>query len=297
MTTIAWQRRRRSWATTWALFRRNRRGTVGLVILIVFAALALLAPLLVAPADIDPALAPNSPLQPPGQAPPLGTDLFGRAGIDMLIVGSRVSLTVGVLATLGAVVIGATMGLFAGYYSGRSLGTMLTALTDWFLVIPWLVLAIVLAAILGPNLLNVIVVIAVTSWALTARLVRAQTLVVREQPFVERARALGAGDAAIITRQVLPSVAPVIVAQGVLTVAVAILSETTLALLGLGDPDSLSWGRMIQEAFNAGAMSNGYWWWILPPGICVILVTMAFTLVGYALEEILDPRLRNSKTR
>jgi len=83
----------------------------------------------------------------------------------------------------------------------------------------------------------------------------------------------------------------------VLTVAVAILSETTLALLGLGDPDSLSWGRMIQEAFNAGAMSNGYWWWILPPGICVILVTMAFTLVGYALEEILDPRLRNSKTR
>lgn len=297
MTTIAWQRRRRSWATTWALFRRNRRGMVGLIILIIFAVLALLAPLLVTPAEIDPALAPGSPLQPPGQAPPLGTDLFGRAVIDMLIVGSRVSLTVGVLATLGAVLIGATMGLFAGYYTGRPLGTILTALTDWFLVIPWLVLAIVLAAILGPNLLNVIVVIAVTSWALTARLVRAQTLVVREQPFVERARALGAGDAAIITRQVLPSVAPVIVAQGVLTVAVAILSETTLALLGLGDPNSLSWGRMIQEAFNAGAMSNGYWWWILPPGICVILVTMAFTLVGYALEEILDPRLRKSEAQ
>ncbi|MFM7599106.1 MAG: ABC transporter permease [Actinomycetota bacterium] len=297
MTTIAWQRRRRSWASTWALFRRNRRGMVGLIILIIFAVLALLAPLLVTPAEIDPALAPGSPLQPPGQAPPLGTDLFGRAVIDMLIVGSRVSLTVGVLATLGAVLIGATMGLFAGYYTGRPLGTILTALTDWFLVIPWLVLAIVLAAILGPNLLNVIVVIAVTSWALTARLVRAQTLVVREQPFVERARALGAGDAAIITRQILPSVAPVIVAQGVLTVAVAILSETTLALLGLGDPNSLSWGRMIQEAFNAGAMSNGYWWWILPPGICVILVTMAFTLVGYALEEILDPRLRKSETR
>lgn len=296
MTTITWQRRRRSWATTWALFRHNRRGMVGLCILIVFGVLALLAPLLVTPAAIDPALAPGSPLQSPGQAPPLGTDLFGRAVLDMLIVGSRVSLTVGLLATLGAVVIGATMGLFAGYYAGRPLGTILTALTDWFLVIPWLVLAIVLAAILGPNLLNVIIVIAVTSWALTARLVRAQTLIVREQPFVERARALGAGDAAIITRQVLPSVAPVIVAQGVLTVAVAILSETTLALLGLGDPDSLSWGRMIQEAFNAGAMSNGYWWWILPPGICVILVTMAFTLMGYALEEILDPRLRKSET-
>lgn len=295
-TSIAWQRRRRSASTTWALFRRNRRGMTGLAILAFFGILAALAPWIVDPIDIDPALAPGQPVQSPGNAPLLGTDLFGRQVLDMLIVGARISLTVGLLATLGAVLLGATMGLLAGYYAGRPLGTILTALTDWFLVIPWLVLAIVLAAILGPNLLNVIAVIAVTSWALTARLVRAQTLVVREEPFVERARVLGAGDGAIILRQVLPSVAPVIIAQGVLTVAVAILSETTLSLLGLGDPTSLSWGRMIQEAFDAGSMSNGYWWWILPPGICVILVTMAFTLVGYSLEEILDPRLRKGRS-
>lgn len=294
-STIAWQRRRQTALTTWQLFRGNRRGMVGLIILIVFAAAALLSPWLVSPADVDPALASGKPRQAPSAEAPLGTDLFGRSVLDMLIVGARVSLTVGLLATVGAVLMGATMGLLAGYYAGRPVGTLLTALTDWFLVIPWLVLAIVLAAILGPNLLNVIIVIAVTSWAFTARLVRAQTLVVREQPFVERARALGASDASILTRQILPSVAPVIVAQGVLTVAVSILSETTLSLLGLGDPNSLSWGRMIEEAFRAGAMSNGYWWWILPPGICVVLVTMAFTLVGYALEEILDPRLRRGQ--
>ncbi|MEK9663928.1 MAG: ABC transporter permease, partial [Candidatus Nanopelagicales bacterium] len=195
----------------------------------------------------------------------------------------------------GAVLLGAAMGILAGFYAGRPLGSVLTALTDWFLVIPWLVLAIVLAAILGPTLLNVIIVIAVTSWALTARLVRAQTLAIREQPYIERARALGASNARLLTRHILPEVAPVITAQGVLTVAVAILSETTLALLGLGDPNSMSWGRIIEEAFRAGAMSNGYWWWILPPGICVVLVTLAFSLVGYALEEILDPRLRGAR--
>ena len=184
------------------------------------------------------------------------------------------------------------MGILAGYYAGRPVGTVLTALTDWFLVIPWLVLAIVLAAILGPTLLNVIVVIAVTSWALTARLVRAQTLSVREQPFIERARALGATNARILGKYVLPEVSPIIIAQGVLTVAIAILSETTLSLLGLGDPTSMSWGRIIEEAFQSGAMSNGYWWWIIPPGVCVILVTLSFTFIGYALEETLDPRLR-----
>ena len=116
-------------------------------------------------------------------------------------------------------------------------------------------------------------------------------MAVRAEPFIERARALGSGDGRILVNHVLPQVAPLIIAQGVLTVAVAILSETTLALLGLGDPTSMSWGRMIEEAFSSGAMSNGYWWWILPPGICVIAVTLAFSLVGYALEEVLNPRL------
>jgi len=292
MSSLSWARRRRSLSQFWRAFRHNKRGMIGLAILAFFTLAALLAPLLVESDDIDPAFAPGQPTQPPSAAVPLGTDLFGRSVVQLLLVGARVSLTVGVLATLGAVIIGAAMGILAGYYAGRPLGTALTALTDWFLVIPWLVLAIVLAAILGPTLLNVIVVIAVTSWALTARLVRAQTLSVREQPFIERARALGATNARILGKYVLPEVSPIIIAQGVLTVAIAILSETTLSLLGLGDPTSMSWGRIIEEAFQSGAMSNGYWWWIIPPGVCVILVTLSFTFVGYALEETLDPRLR-----
>lgn len=290
---LTWQRRRIGFSRGWAAFRHNRRGMLGLIVLAGFGLVAVLSPLLVSPDSIDPSSATGTPNSPPTAGYPLGTDSFGRSVLSLLIVGTRVSLTVGLAATAAAVFIGATFGLLSGYYGGTAIDRVLGALIDWFLVIPWLVLAIVMAAILGPTLLNIIIVIAVTSWALTARVVRASTLGVRELPFVERARALGATDRSMITRHVLPNVFPVIFAQAVLTVAVAILSETTLAILGLGDPTSISWGRTIQEAFNGGAMTNGYWWWIVPPGLAVVCVTLAFTLCGYALEEVLDPRLRD----
>lgn len=290
--SIAWARRRTSFAASWALYRRNKQAMAGLAILVLAAVVALLAPVLVSPESIDPATAPGAPNQPPSAQYPLGTDGFGRSVLSLVIVGTRVSLLVGLTATIGAMVLGAGVGVVAGYYGGTKIDAVLSALTDWFLVIPWLVLAIVMAAILGPTLLNVIIVIAVTSWALTARVVRAQALSVRRQPYVERARALGSSDWAIITRHILPNTFAVIFAQAVLTVAVAILSETTLAILGLGDPTATSWGRIIEEAFDAGAMANGYWWWIIPPGVCVVLVTLAFTMCGYAIEEILNPRLR-----
>jgi peptide/nickel transport system permease protein len=164
--------------------------------------------------------------------------------------------------------------------------------TDWFLVIPFLPLAIVLASILGRSLLNVILVIGLTSWPGTARIVRAQTLSVKSRPFVERARALGGGHWHVVTRHVLPNVVPVIVANTVLVVAVAILSETTLSFLGLGDPLRISWGAILQFAFNGTAASRGAWWWLLPPGMCVVLVVLAFTMCGYALDEVVNPRLR-----
>ena len=290
---LVWQRRRMGFSRGWALYRRNRRGMVGLITLAAFTLVAILSPLLVSPEEIDPASATGTPNSPPSAEYPLGTDSFGRSVLSLLIVGTRVSLTVGLAATVAAVMIGATFGLLSGYFGGTAIDRVLSALIDWFLVIPWLVLAIVMAAILGPTLLNIIIVIAVTSWALTARVVRAQTLAIRELPFVERARVLGAGDTRIMTRHILPNVFPVIFAQAVLTVAVAILSETTLAILGLGDPTSISWGRTIEEAFSGGAMTNGYWWWIVPPGLAVVCVTLAFTLCGYALEEVLDPRLRS----
>ena len=289
---VARARRRRAFAAHWATYRVNRQGMVGLVILVFFILLAIFGPLLVDQAELEPSNAPGIPFSPPSWEFPLGTDNFGRSVLALIIQGARISLTVGFAATIGAMTIGATVGIAAGYFGGTRVDTILNGLTNWFLVIPWLVLAIVLAAILGPTLLNVIIVIAVTSWASTARLVRAQALTVRERTYVERAKALGAGHGHVVVTHILPNVFPVLFANTVLMVALAILSETTLSILGLGDPTAISWGRIIEEAFNAGALTAGYWWWLIPPGIAIVLVTLSFTMCGYALDEILNPKLR-----
>lgn len=289
---LVWRRRRQALARNWALYRRNRQGMVGLGVMVFFAVLALAAPLLVSPEDIEPATAQGDPNSPPYSGYPLGTDNFGRSVLDLVIVGARISLLVGVTATLVAVFLGATIGVISGYYGGTKLDTGLNALTNWFLVIPWLVLAIVLSAILGASIWIIIVVIGVTSWAQPARLIRAQALSVRERPYVERARVLGCGDLTVVGRHILPNVAPVIFANAILTVAVAILTETTLSILGLGDATAISWGVIIEQAFSAGAMTNGYWWWLMPPGIAIVCVTLAFTMCGYAMDEVLNPKLR-----
>jgi len=265
---------------------------VGLGVMVFFMLLALVAPLIVSPQDIEPATAQGIPNSPPYAGYPLGTDNFGRSVLDMVIIGSRVSLLVGITATLVAVLLGATIGVISGYYGGTRLDTGLNAVTNWFLVIPWLVLAIVLSAILGASVWIIILVIGVTSWAQPARLIRAQALSVRERPYVERARVLGCGDRTIVARHILPNVAPVIFANAILTVAVAILTETTLSILGLGDATAISWGVIIEQAFSAGAMTNGYWWWLIPPGVAIVCVTLAFTMCGYALDEVLNPKLR-----
>jgi peptide/nickel transport system permease protein len=291
--SIVWGRRRRALGAGWYLYRHNTQGMIGLVILGIFIALALLAPLIVDEAEITPADTTGVPLQSPSADYPywLGTDNFGRPILWLLIWGARTSLTVGFVATLGTMILGSLVGIAAGYFGGR-VDTFLNAFTNWFLVIPWVVLSIVLVSILGPSLGIIIVVIALTSWAGTARLVRAQTLTVKERLYVERGKALGAGNWHLVTRHILPNVFPVIFANTVLTVSLAILSETTLALLGLGAPNSISWGTIIEEAFNEGALTAGYWWWLIPPGVCIVLVTLSFTMCGYALDEILNPKLR-----
>jgi len=188
-------------------------------------------------------------------------------------------------------VIGTLIGLTSGFFGGWA-GALLFRMTEWFLVIPFLPLAIVLSTVLGRSLLNIVIVIGVTSWPGTALLIRSQTITIRERPYLERARVLGAGSAHQIRRHVLPNVMPMVFANTTLTVAIAILTETTLSFLGLGDPTRVSWGSMLDAAFEVGAITTGAWWFIVPPGVCVILVVLAFTLIGQALEEVFNPRLR-----
>jgi peptide/nickel transport system permease protein len=201
-----------------------------------------------------------------------------------------VSLLVGLAATILAILIGSAVGISAGFLGGR-IGAVLMAVTEWFLVIPFLPLAIVLAAILGPSVQNIILVIGITSWPQTARLIRAQVLTLKERDYVDRSRALGASNLHLMGRHILPNVSPLILANTTLTVPVVILSEATLSFLGLGDPSNASWGRMLDEAFDAGAVTLEAWWYFVPPGLGILLVALAFTLCGQALEEVLDPRL------
>jgi peptide/nickel transport system permease protein len=188
-------------------------------------------------------------------------------------------------------VIGTLIGLMSGFFEGWP-ARFLYRITEWFLVIPFIPLAIVLATVLGRSLINIVIVIGITGWASTALLIRSQTLSIRERPYVERARVLGAGRWHQMSRHVLPNVMPMVLANTTLTVAIAILSETTLSFLGLGDPFRVSWGSMLDNAFSAGAISAGAWWYLLPPGLCVVVVVLAFTLVGRALENVLDPGSR-----
>jgi peptide/nickel transport system permease protein len=287
-----WARRRITIAAHWGTFRSERRGMTGLAILAFFIALAIASPVLVPAASLDPALASGPLHAPPQMGYPLCTDDFGRSVLDLLIAGSRVSLLVGLTAAIGAMLIGAVVGISAGYFGGTKIDTFLNAFTNWFLVIPWLALAIAIASILGASLFHVILVIAITSWAGTARIVRAQSLSVRERDYVERSRATGGSHWHVVTRHILPNVFPVLFANTILMVALAILSETTLAILGLSDPVAISWGKIIESAFTSGAMTAGWWWWLIPPGVCIVLVTLAFTMVGFALDEVLSPRLR-----
>jgi peptide/nickel transport system permease protein len=289
---IAWARRRRSLQRIVRIYRKNKMGMAGLVILAFFVLVAVLAPLISAEEGLDPTCPCNGePTQPPSLEFPFGTDDLGRSVFTLTVWGSRISLMVGLFATLISILIGSLVGIVAGYH-GRWTESVLMRFTDWFLVIPFLPLAIVLASLLGRSLLIIILVIGITSWPSTARIVRAQVLSVKTRPYVERSRALGASNWHLATRHILPNVGPIIFANTVLLVAIAILSETTLAFLGLGDPLSISWGTILDSAINAAAATSGYWWWLVPPGLAIVLVVLAFTMCGYALDEILNPNLR-----
>ncbi|MET8410647.1 ABC transporter permease [Streptomyces sp. NPDC005195] len=288
--TLARQRRRDSAVRFWRQYRTHRAGVLGLAALTLFALIAVTAPLTVGSHVQSVTDAPGRPMESPSARFPLGTDQFGRNLLGLVVWGARVSLLVGLLAAVLSVAIGALIGITAGHFRGWY-ATVLMRITDWFLVMPTLVLAIALATVMTRSLGTIILAIGVTTWPTTARLVRAQTLAVESRPYIERAKALGGGHWHIMTRHVLPNVMPLVLAQTTLIISSAILAEATLAFLGLGDPTIVSWGGLLQDAREAGAVSAGKWWYLVPPGIAIAVVALAFTLCGRAVESVLNPKL------
>jgi peptide/nickel transport system permease protein len=266
------------------------RGRFGLGVLGLFTFVAIFGGLL---APYDPEASSLDVLASPSWDHPLGTTENGADVFSQILAGAKVSMIVGFAAAAISTVLGSTVGLIGGYFGGWT-DRILDALENWFLVIPTLPLMIVLARLLDPSLSVLILVIGLTSWAGTGRIVRAQVLTLRERAFVDRARALGAGDLYIIRKHVLPNTLPLIFANTVLIVAVAILAEAALAFLGLGDPTSISWGTMLEHAFESGAPSAGAWWYVIPPGLCISVLVFSVAILGYLFEEYVNPRLREA---
>lgn len=265
-------------------------GVIGAVILVFFILVALIGPIMY-PFDIQQFGTARDVMNPPDSRHILGTDDMGRDVLGNLIAGTRVSLLVGMLSTLISMIIGTVLGIVAGYFDNK--GTVIIMrVTDFFLVIPWLPLMMVLTAILGTSLWNIILVIGMTSWPGTTRIVRAQALSIKERAFIERIIAIGADTKHIMIKHILPNVFPLVFANTILVSAEAILTETTLSFLGLGDVTRPSWGMMLHYAFESGAASTGAYWYFLPPGICVVFLVLSFTFLGYALDEILNPKLK-----
>ena len=272
----------------WRTIRRRPSATLGLTILLLIVAAAVLAPW-IAPYGLHDQVGPV--FGSPSSAHPLGLDDGGVDMVTLLMWGAQISLVVGFSATVVSMAIGGTVGVLAGYFGGR-VDTVLMRITDYFLVIPDVPLMIVVAAIWGPSLFHIVIVIGILLWTGSARVLRAQVKSVRERTYVKRARALGAGHTRIVVRHILPQVAPLLIANTVLTIAVAIFDETALSFLGLGDPSRISLGKVIENAFQRAAISTGAWWAIVPPGALVALIILSCSLIGGALEDALNPRLR-----
>ena len=292
------------------IFRGSRLGIIGLGILFVFAFMAVSAPVLTAVGLLknpDVSLCGTDfhycrPIDPdlrryvgPTSGALLGTDHIGRDVFSRLWWGSQVTLLIGFMASVLSMGLGTVVGLVSGYYGGW-VDEALMRLTDFFLVLPTLVLALVLAGLLaqagGGSAWTMVLVIGVTLWAFTARLVRAQVLTLKERQFILRARAIGASESRIIWAHIFPNAFSLVFAEAVLTVAVAVLTESFLSFIGLGPADANTWGKMIDDALSHDVIVRNLMWWIVTPGLAIVILVFGFTLLGFALDELLNPRLR-----
>jgi peptide/nickel transport system permease protein len=211
-----------------------------------------------------------------------------------LLYGTRISLIVGVSAALIVSIIGTLIGLLAGYYGGL-IENILMRMTDIFLLTPDLPFIMILAMYLGPNIWNIVLAIGILWWSGTARVVRSIVLSIKQETFVEAARAIGLSNRRIMFSEILPHIFPVIIVDIIRFTGFGILYESGLSFLGLGDPTQKSWGIMLQFAQRRGALVRGMWWWFIPPGICISLAIISFTFISFSLDQALNPKARGTK--
>ncbi len=271
---------------TWRMFCRNRAALLGLGMLVVIIAITALGPFLY---SVNPDEMVWMPLTAPGQSEYwFGTDFVGRDILAGLINGGRVTLTVGFVAALLTIVIGVTVGALAGFYGGR-VDTMLMKVTEFFQVLPHLLLAMVVVMLFSSTMTTIAVAIGVVSWTGTARLTRAEFLRLRELDYVTAERSIGAGNRRIIWSVILPNAAPPLIVSSALSVGTAILFEAGLSFLGLSDPNTMSWGRMIGA--NRPYILEA-WWAVTLPGLAIFMTVLAISLIGDGLNDAMNPKLR-----
>jgi len=274
------------------LLLTHRMGRAGLIIFLIFLCFAIFAPFLRTTDPVKSGEVENL-FQPPSVQFWLGTDDLARDIWSQVIYGSRISLSIGFLSGLLSIVIGSFVGLMAGFFGGR-LEEILMRIVDFFMMLPELPLMIVLAAVLGPSIWNIILVVSIVNWPTTARVVRSQVLSLKERAFVESSRCIGAKNSYLIFKEILPNVVPLILAQTVLMVTWAVYAESVLSFLGLGDPTTMSWGMMLHFAFESGAMSSAIYW-VIPPIVCIVSLILGFTFLGTAVSDVMKPGYRETR--
>ncbi len=277
------------------VFKTNKVALAGLIILAILVGIAIFADFI---APYDPFERVGPPLQPPSEKHLLGTNDVGQDIFSELIYGARISLMIGFIAAAMGTILGTIIGIVSGYFSGP-IDEVLMRLTDIWLSMPTLLFTIFLASVLVrtplPMIYAIATAIALTSWPSVARLVRSATLSIKENQYVESARALGASNSRIMFKHIMPNIVPLIIIEIITGTATAMLTEASLSFLGLGDPTAKSWGTMIYYAMERNAVFLRMWWWLIPPGIMISIAVLAVMLVGMGLEEFYNPRLRKKQ--
>ncbi|NNF78515.1 MAG: ABC transporter permease [Rhizobiales bacterium] len=277
----------------WRIIRQSRMGTFGLMVILFFSVIAILAPW-IAPHDpwltLRDSAGKIATMRPPSTEFPLGTTFLARDILSQMIYATQTTVFIGLVSGLMSIVIGANIGLISGYYGGR-IDEVMMRITDVVYGMPFLPFIIVLIALFGRSKYFVILAIVLIIWRTAARVVRAQTLSLKQRQFVLAARARGASDFRVIYRHILPNILPLLLLYTAFNIAWSVIAEAGASFLGFGDPDQLSWGSMLYELWISGQIRTA-WWWFSWPSIAIVLLVSALVFVSRAYEEIANPRLR-----